>query len=103
MRVRHKRTGDVLDFDALLKPLISDNYEVVDEPKPDRWQDVTGECGVDGLLLIHNGEPLHAWGDQCYRLRKVRVWNRVGPDVGDGTYPRPYSEQWAFIVERKGE
>ena len=108
MKVRHKRTGDVLDLDALLGPLINEHYEIIaDAPSEPRWQDVTGECKLPynfatssdlGCMIVLKEDTWPLWGikvptDGIYRLRKVML----SPQHGVPAW------QWAFLVERKVE
>ena len=95
MKVRHKRTGDVLDLDALLGPLINEHYEIIaDAPSEPRWQDVTGECDVgwDGIKLRYPDGRENELPPN-YRLRKVQINEGLVRE-------RP---EWAFLIERKVE
>ena len=103
MKVRHKRTGEVLDLEKLWRSILSDQYEEVQETA-DRWQDVTGACGFqegsprEVRFFQHRvGTPdwntLFEWPYlatiEGYRLRKVQV-----PNHGSGMSSY-------FLVERK--
>jgi len=118
MKVRNKLTGDVLDLDAILKSLISDNFEIFHEPPPpDRWRDVTGECmltpclhvgvgsdsGVGNILELPDGRLDAHHENVCipngYRLRKVQLYEPLlrGEPTNQAVV------RWAFLVERKCE
>ena len=116
MKVRHKRTwmtfapvtkvggGYIFGAKGMMRStgledavafLPDEQYEEVQDPPPDRWQDVTGECQIDHVAILHGHRHID---DTSYRLRKVRVkYEHDGLGRITGT---PY---WAFLVERKEE
>ena len=99
MKVRHKRTGDVLDLDALLAPLLNEYYEVVsDAGQPEHWEDCTAECEVDKWGAVHRkGFVIFSESRLDYRLRKVQLYKTASTtqilELRDPV--------WAFIVERR--
>lgn len=115
MKVRHKLSGQVyqnIDHYVVVgvggTPTIvdADEFDVVEEPPPDPWQDVTGECEMHGEQLVHKTIGIRAMGDtgellvHCnasngYRLRKVRVNSYTSDQTA------VYDPMWALIVERK--
>lgn len=108
MKVRNRYGGR--EYEVVESLVIKDDngelYTVekaaFEEVKPDRWQDVTGECDVNshGVVFHRNKETLiMAHPDQGYRFRKVRLLQPSSMKTLEG---EPcYGERWAFLVERK--
>ena len=126
MKVRHKLSGEIwevvdekndflfgyreqdgkyVNVDAYqLAAMRKSEYEPI--PTEPRWQDVTGECEVDGIGDLRDGQERTIFilrGDHqaTYRLRKVPVImqndHKHDGDAFDTTV------RAAFVVERKVE